>query len=197
MPLQSEGALTDGARIAPSVAARDSQLKYCDSVIADVLWTDDTMRSPLTVTDSDTYRVQRWRFFVNTCWVSWTAGFLIYILTLVFGYPYGWAALLLAARAGFWSLGDMDRYRLTISDKTVEGPGLLLTSERRSISIDRINARRTGIRGGRFFIEDDDGNTITSRLFWYDRIERDAILNFLRTASHRLHLNLKDLILET
>ena len=100
----------------------------------------------MTDTDFKTYRVQRWRFFVNTCWVSWTAGFLIYILTLVLGYPYGWAALVLVARAGFWSLGDMDRYRLTISPDTVEGPGLLLTSERRGISIDHINAKRTGIR---------------------------------------------------
>lgn len=115
----------------------------------------------------------------------------------VLGYPYGWAALVLVARAGFWSLGDMDRYRLTISRDTVEGPGLLLTSDRRGIPTNCINPKRTGIRSGRFFIEDIDGNIITSRLFWYNRDERDAIVEFLRSVSHRLHLNLSDLILET
>lgn len=147
-------------------------------------------------TRSQTYRVQRWRFFINTCWVSWTGGFLIYILTLVLGYPYGWAALLLVARASLWSLGDMERYRLSVSPNTVEGPGLLLTSDRREISIDRINAKRTGIRSGRFFIEDKDGNTITSRLFWYQRDDRGAIVEFLRLVNPRLHLNFRDLILE-
>ncbi|GAB5405224.1 MAG: hypothetical protein Aurels2KO_34550 [Aureliella sp.] len=148
-------------------------------------------------TDSETYQVQRWRFFLNTCWVSWTAGFLIYILTLILDYPYGWAALVLVARAGIWSLDDMDRYRVTLSTHTVQGPGLMLTSERRTISLDHINTKRTGVRSGRFFIEDNEGNTITSRLFWYDRSDRDAIIKFLRSVNHRLHLNLSDLILET
>ncbi|GAB5403953.1 MAG: hypothetical protein Aurels2KO_21840 [Aureliella sp.] len=151
----------------------------------------------MTDNEPKTYRVRRWRFFVNTCWVSWTGGFLIYIFTLLLAYPYGWAALLLVARSGFWSLGDMNRYRLTISPDAVGGPGLLLTSERRIISVDQINARRSGIRSGRFFIEDNDGNTITSRLFWYDREERDAIVDILRSVNRSLYLTLSDLMLET
>ena len=91
----------------------------------------------------------------------------------------------------------MDRYQLTISRDTVEGPGLLLTFERREIPTNSINPRRTGIRSGRFFIEGTDGNTITSRLFWYDRAEHDSIVEFIQSVSHRLHLNLSDLILET
>ncbi len=147
----------------------------------------------MTDTQSETYRVHRWRFFVNTCWVSLTAGFLIYIFVWVLGYPYGWAALLLVARACLWSLGDMDRYRLTITSDLVSGPGLMLTSERRDITIDHINPKKTGISGGRFFIEDNEGNTITSRLFWYHREDRDAIVEFLRLVSLRLHLRIKDL----
>lgn len=144
--------------------------------------------------DSHEFHVIRWRFFVNNCWLSLTAGISIYVGTLILGYPYGWIALLYVAKYALWSLKDMSNLRVVISTDGVEGPGLTFTSEPRYIAVADIVAQKTGIRGGRFFIEGQNGTSITSRLFWYDENARERIRKFISRVNPKTYLNLVDVL---
>jgi len=132
------------------------------------------------------HKADRWRYFINTCWVSLTAGFLIYVFTLLLDIPYGWAALLLFVRAAFWSIIlDINNLNISIANGRFSGPGLLATSAPKTILFDAIVPEKIRIRNGRFFVEDSDDTLVTARLFWYPPDARESIEDFLDELRRR------------
>ncbi|MDV6030247.1 MAG: hypothetical protein F9B45_09085 [Phycisphaera sp. RhM] len=140
------------------------------------------------------FHVVRWRFFINNCWLASTAGISIYIGTLLLGYPYGWIALLYVLKYALWSLKDMTNLRVILTSGGIEGPGFMFISTPRFLAWSDIDASRTGIRGGRFFIEGNDGTSITSRLFWYDSEAQKSITAFVSSVNPATYLNLTDVL---
>lgn len=107
----------------------------------------------------------RLRFFLATCWVSLTAGILLYILTFVFQYPFWFVLGILLLRAVVQSFRDMDQFTIKFADGQISGVSLF--GGRLSFPVTKINWSKTYVRNGRFFIESVGGETISARLFWY------------------------------
>ena len=134
------------------------------------------MQLQQVVENTMTFPAERWRYFVNTCWVSLTAGFLISFFAWFLEIPYGWAALLLFVRAAFWALIlDIENLSVTVSNLDVTGPGLIPTSPPKTLPINRLS--KVSYIGARFFLEGSDGGTISARWHWYPPDVRQELGN--------------------
>lgn len=128
------------------------------------------------------FKAVRWRFLVNTIWVSLTFGFLIYVLTLGLKIPYGWAVFLLVLRAVFWPCFiDINKLNFTLSDSSISGPYIFYTSHPQTVIVSKILAdQKFEWFGSVFSIEDTMGNQIMAHYAWYSSEDRKIIRNLIK-----------------
>ena len=124
----------------------------------------------------------RWRFLLNTIWMSLTSGFLIYALTLGLKIPFGWAVFLIVIRAIFWACFiDINNLNITITESQISGPYIFYTSAPQTVIASKILVnQKFEWLGTVFSIEDSNGNQIMGCYPWFSPEDRKVIRQLVK-----------------